>query len=248
MATAFLDPEQMTHVLATAGQPYFFRYMTPVDLKARGARSKSSYYDTYISSLKSFDFDQKTKIIKLAQTADEMILRFGCKRLQTIPWKFARVEGIERDFPHTFADVIMISATLLQSDSSQKFIKTLIHEKIHVYQRMYPLETNVLLQKVWMYKMFGLRNHFNLARNNPDLNGIVYGIKGAVLQMYRSSSPSSISDSDIKMVLMNSNKIVGSSERYEHPYERMAYQLSDIIANKNENADKSTLLWMKTNM
>ena len=177
-----------------------------------------------------------------------MILRFGCKRLHAIPWKFARVEGIERDFPHTFSDVIMISAKLLQSDSSQKFITTLIHEKIHVYQRMYPLETNILVQKVWGYKMFGLRNHFNLARNNPDLNGIVYGIKGAVLQMYNSSTPSSISDSDIKMILINPYKSVGSSERYEHPYERMAYQLSDIIANKNENIDKSTLLWMKTNM
>jgi hypothetical protein len=158
------------------------------------------------------------------------------------------VDDIERDFPHTFGDVIMISAYLLQSESTHKLITTLIHEKIHVYQRMYPLETNVLVQKVWGYKMFGLRNHFKLARNNPDLNGIVYGTNGAVLQMYNSSTPSSISDSDIKMVVMNPYKIVRSSEQHEHPYERMAYQLSDIITNKNKDVDKSTSLWMKTNM
>lgn len=246
MAAAFLDPSQMAQVLATAGNQYFFRYMTPVDLKARGARTKQSYYETYVSSLKSFDFDQKTKITKLVQAADDMILRFGCKRLHVIPWKFARVDDIESDFPHTFGDVIMISANLLQSESSNKLITTLIHEKIHVYQRMYPLETNILVQKVWGYKMFGLRNHFNLARNNPDLNGVVYGIKGPVLQMYRSSTPSSISDSDIKMVIMN--RIVRSSEQHEHPYERMAYQLSDIITNKNKEVDNYTSSWMKTNM
>lgn len=237
MAAIFFDPLQMTQVLATAGQPYFFRFMTPVDLKARGAETKTSYYETYLASLKSFDFYQKAQIIKLTKAADALIIRYGCKRLHAIPWKFARVEGIERDFPHTFADVIMMSATLLRSTNN--FITTLIHEKIHIYQRMYPLQTNVLVQKVWGYKMFGLRNHFSLARNNPDINGIVYGIKGPVLQVYNSSTPSSISDSEI----------VGSSrEEYEHPFEKMAYQLSDIIANKNKDVNKSTLLWMKTDM
>jgi len=127
-------------------------------------------------------------------------------------------------------------------EALRRVLSVLVHEKIHVYQRMYPEQTQSYVRDVLKgERAFPLADVLNeedktRTRSNPDLDGWVYRNtegphKDAVSYMvYTTDRPRSLADARIKSVNHEKGHISNtSSQVYEHPYEEMAYVMSKAI-------------------
>lgn len=116
----------------------------------------------------------------------------------------------EGGFPHTHGRFIMapsIEVILIP--------RIYVHEQVHIYQRYHPLEVNAFLTKLYPIKSIATtRDNF---RSNPDTNMIIYD---NVTSKYKD----------------NAKSLNDISDRNDHPYELMAYNLEEKILNlKNNN-------------
>ena len=136
-------------------------------------------------------------------------------------WKFALTNSrdYEEGFPHTRQDIIFITPSLLEM-SKDTIITTIIHEKIHVYQRMYPELFRASL-KTAGYVQLRERKTEPLARSNPDIDEFIYLSPKSeeMIALYNSDKPTSIMD-------------IKYSKISEHPYEEIAYAIAAEYAKK----------------
>ena len=229
----------------------YFNKMSRLDLIARKSGSSEDYKNKYYNSLIAFNNADKSKLEKCIKNIDYKIRKY--KNLYAIDWKFAKVSNdIELGYPHTLEDTIVLSPKFLETPEDQMTI-TLLHEKIHIYQRKYPLETEELILNVLEYKIKSVDpDILELARNNPDINNLNYGKDDyVILQIYNNFSPKSIADSRlVKVTDKNIQDYTPETEnmqhmhmQYEHPYEIMACYLPHIII-KGEFLEK-TNKWME---
>jgi hypothetical protein len=111
-------------------------------------------------------------------------------------------------------------------------LKTLIHEKVHLYQRYYPFETANFISMHLKLEPLDKIEHFLLARNNPDINSFVYGRDNyIIIQTYNSLQPFSLADSASMKHFYNGTTAI--TEEKEHPYETMAYLLAERIVSRD---------------
>jgi hypothetical protein len=159
---------------------------------------------------------QKTK--SLTWTVNEDLLK-------NLPWIFIKTnsKAYEDGLPHTRGpNVICLSTQTLRS-KNDVLARTLLHEKIHIYQRIYPIHTADAIKAAGYNKTNIKRTSILLARANPDLDEWIYEDtnKNPMIFVYNSATPSGIND------ISDSNGV------QEHPYETMAY----LIANKIETKE-----------
>ena len=99
-------------------------------------------------------------------------------------------------------------------------METLIHEKIHVYQKMYPDITNNIIKKL-NFKLVGKRKYSDMIRVNPDTDDNIYSYNNNIMKaQYTSINPTSIAD-----IKYN----ISQEQSYEHPYEWMAIDIAKKI-------------------
>lgn len=245
----FVSTSYMNNVINTS--PYFQR-MSALDLLARKVKNKDEYKQLYKSSLKGFDSQEKQKLIKHIAKIDTYLKIY--KNISSIPWKLSKVSIIiEQGYPHTLKDVIVLSESFFNLPDEQQAL-TLLHEKIHVYQRIFPIETEELVLNFLDFQI--KKENYDLAimkRNNPDLNDLVYGKDNFyIMQMYNSFSPNSISDSravkvdcksgEIQLVSTTDLEIPIEVTQLEHPMEIMACFIPYIILQKQ--MDTKYIKWM----
>lgn len=196
--------------------------ITPIDMHAHGFQQ--DFATEYRACIRPFRDDQ------LAWLA--VLLREAAKRLRAVgvrdgaPWRFARFcpPVAANALPHTLGRTIMLGDAFFWGDKNDCIV-TLVHEKIHVLQRLRPdfasrYVTDVLgyrrLARLDASARYALR-----VRANPDLDDYVYAVPGSqdgvAYQAYRSTQPSSLLDSALRGP---------PGAQYEHPYEHMAYALA----------------------
>ena len=225
----FMKKEDTAKFILEDPDTYTFN-LSPLDLHARQAASYQEYEEASARSASSFTSGEVFMLTKAAKKADSIIEGIkleGCpsfaENLKKIPWIFAKTEGdtYEDGLPHTRLNVIFLSTVTLSrmSADEQDMVKTLIHEKIHIQQRLHPMETLALL-KHRGYIQWKERYGVPRIRANPDLDPWIYvdpKTKKAMAAYYTSDTPSSISD------------ITLSSVNYEHPYEAIAYEVTQSL-------------------
>jgi hypothetical protein len=197
------DPDNYVHTL------------TPMDLYARKQKTVDAYLTTAAGAAMDFDTSSKVRLSKAVSKADAFFHRQGHDIIENMQWVFALTQGsvYEDGLPHTRANIIFLSQSVL-AESDDDLCKTLVHEKLHIFQRANPEKMAPLLDSAgyvrWKYRVGEPR-----IRANPDLDPWIYidpDTKAPMIAHYSSDTPRSISD-------------VNESPSDEHPFERMAYEL-----------------------
>lgn len=211
----FLSKDEVGAFIMSDKDQYLAR-LTKVDLSARKASSVEEYKKRSAAAAMDVPKDTQEAIKKHAAMIDKYLLQTGQHKLVGVPWVIAVTEGnaYENGYPHTRSNVIFLSSNDLKSID---LARTLLHEKVHVYQRMYPEDMREVMKKGG-YKPWKLRRDVPLARANPDLDEWIYTDPVSdkpMVAYYTSATPSSISDVTLE------------HPSFEHPYEKMAYDIAN---------------------
>jgi len=216
----FLSADQTKQFLLNDPDEYIHT-LNQWDLIARNIPTFQDYLNKISKAALSFDNDFKTILLNATQKADTFFNKtridgIDCEKLGSLPWVFALTKDkeYEEGLPHTRTNIIFLSTNINKTHT--KLVRTLIHEKIHVYQRLYPEETMNFLAKFGYYRW---KQRFGVPRirSNPDLDPWIYFnpvSKQPMVAYYTSDNPVSIDD-------VNINK-----PTEEHPYEQIAYNIS----------------------
>ena len=252
------DPD----IVMRAGESYFAS-LTPEDLSARRAHAISEYTDRYrqalLVSLNPRVSATLSRAVTLAATA---LAPF--KRISSIPWRIAVLSAktaVEDGFPHTHGDIIVMTERSIapyvttardfdDDDDLATLAELLVHEKVHVYQRMFPTETRRLITEWWRCESLPASVRMERARSNPDIGSTRYAIAGRTwYQRYSSDRPRNLSDSSVHVVplppsLHSSDDPIHIQQtllNYEHPNEAMAYMIASELFPDDIGDDELTL-------
>ena len=210
----FVNPDEAYNKINKNG---YIDSFNKIDMKVRNCKNIEDCKKIYKNNIILFTEEEKNKLYTLTEKANDKLKLF--KNLYNIPWKFARVtNNIDNGLPHTHNDTIYLADLYFEKSS----LDTIIHEKIHIYQKMYPEKRDILYKK-YNYEKIERENNKN-RRANPDLNDFDYKHNGKLIHSEYTENPSHLGD--IKLV--NSNK---NSSINEHPDEYFAYTITHKILN-----------------
>ena len=245
-STALVSFPSRRHVARIVqGSPYFERF-TPLDCRARGVATPEQYKKKYVdAALGELSLETRAALSKCAQRAAE-----ACRAEPAIadlgraPWRIVLFDpSVENGYPHTLGDAIFLPSTFVGWSEDDQ-VSTMIHERVHVLQRMHPEAA-----QAWIRANGYARVPDEVARRalsrvpvraNPDVDGHLYADSStgcAVAQVYASAEPASLADSRVAHVLCSSTKGVPTQPPvYEHPYEHMAYAIEKARGPPNRSA------------
>ena len=222
----FLNKNELSSFLISDKDNYHKSFHEK-DFIVRKVPNINKYNEKIQNSTSDFSLYQKEKVIYCIEKLNKTLINVkypwfdGKKAIQT-PWKIGSVMGTayENGLPHTRSDVIILPQVALDNYSQHDLTKLILHEKIHIYQKMYPKEIENYIQHNNYYK-FKKRSEITDSRANPDLNEWVYNDSNnnTFIAIYN-SNPKNISD--VTFYPNNNNN-------EEHPFEKMAYDMSETI-------------------
>jgi hypothetical protein len=164
---------------------------------------------------------------------------FEYKRILNIPWNFIFLnanEFIENNYPHTHADIIFLPSDFFLEPIYSR-VNTLIHEKIHIFQRLFPIPYHKILFNVFKLSVHSyLPKHpkYENIRQNPDNNLLLYKDKQEyILPILHDDA---VSIADVSFEKFNENKhdtVYSKLPINEHPNETLAYFLTKNIIDKS---------------
>lgn len=212
----------------------------PLDLVARNSKDVDEYRQRYVESFDYNDESKDSKNLEMAvKIADRACIKY--KNISKIKWKFAICldELIESGYPHTHRDIIILTPMCFTL-SDQDLAKTLVHEKVHVFQRKFAIETQVLLMNRLGLVLDRADIKSVSERSNPDLfnKKMIYSMNSISCSQVYYENPRSLADSrldcfqvEIKEAepRMRDKEEMEWFQSFEHPYEGMAYTIADIL-------------------
>lgn len=221
----FLIPKNDIIISKNTGQKYilddndnYFKSFTKEDLKVRHILNIDEYKKIGMRSIVDGEYKDVKILQKACKIADNKLkcIRenwFDYNKCINIPWKFCLYVGndYEEGLPHTREDVIFINKRYVKMNKT--LIQTIIHEKIHIYQKKYPKCLDIYLNERRIQK-YKLRKGTDKIRANPDVDDWVYkDSKGQEMKAIYNKNANKISD-----VTYYPTK----SQYSEHPLEQMA--------------------------
>jgi hypothetical protein len=198
---------------------FYIQLLSIADLHARGEETHNGYK---IKSMKDItNFNKKEYIRKCCIKADEWFKDRKLKYIgenhdiDKIKWVIGCMKGYyENGLPHTRGNIVFLPLNI-ENKVEKDIIKTLIHEKVHIYCRKNREKILDILRNNG-YRRKKHRSKERLIRGNPDIDEFIYEDKyGTEMKfVYNSEEPKSIMD----------GKITGE---YEHPLEMISYEIEN---------------------
>jgi hypothetical protein len=220
----FLNKEQLFDLLKNDNDNYY-KTFSKNDYKTRNINNINEYINLIKESTTDFTHVEKDKLIRCVEKVniyfDNIEYKwFNGQKANAILWKFGCVKGTlyENGLPHTRIDTIILSKEHLNTYDN-KLIKLLIHEKIHVYQKMYPNDVQLYIKLNGFIPIKKREMNDNI-RANPDLDNWIYKDKESnIYKAEYKKDPKTIRD----VIYYPSD-----SQLYEHPYETMAITIENL--------------------
>ena len=225
----------------------YFGSLTQANISARATPTNItniSIIDYYLQNIRKPTVREQNILeasIRIANTIIQPIPAF-----RRIPWNIMiSNDYIESGFPHTHVDYIIIphAHVHIAAKRPQQLAETLIHEKIHVFQRKYPCECHLLYTVYWRMSIKGLRSrhpNYDKMRANPDIDDILYNDNATNTTIFNTFAD-------------DSKPSLGTTigDERDHPHEIMAYVITHIVTNRtsyiqpsNVKYIPSTIAWM----
>lgn len=251
----FMTYKDTANFLAKDNDGYV-RNLTELDLHARNVKTHIDYLNNIDDTTVSFTDDEKKLLVKCANNADKYLrdekfaeLNYGKhldgKQIAGIKWVFANtytnyskdiIKEYEQGLPHTRENIILLSKNVLKYNELD-LTSTLIHEKIHIYQRYNPAIFDNIIKEMGLKELDKKSfRHAKYIRSNPDTNNKLYYVKPVAASgtkdydedkvmvcLYRNDKPNSIND------------VKHKNFAEEHPYEKIAYEVAENYNSKNNN-------------
>jgi hypothetical protein len=232
----FLSNNELFNFLSADNDNYYKTFLN-YDFHTRNIKNINDYVYKIKASVCDFTDLEKNKVTKSINYINSKLNNlklpyFNGYLASKIPWKLGLIDGTlyENGYPHTRNNVIILSrGTINIGNNSYKFFynnidksftQTLIHERIHVYQKMYPEYVKIYLSKNNFIKIKDRDINDNI-RANPDINQSVYkDAKGNIYKATYNNNPINIGDI---------NYATGNNQTFEHPYEKMAIEFEKYI-------------------
>ena len=253
----------------------YVRNMSELDLHARNVKTHVEYLHNIEETAISFTDEEKELLVKCANNADNYLrketfseLKYGKylngSNIAGIKWVFANtytnyfndvIKENEQGLPHTRENIILLSKNVLKYDELN-LTNTLIHEKIHIYQRYNSDIFDKIIKDMGLKeldkKMF---KHAKYIRSNPDTNNKLYyyaknndnsmGLLNTMMNIGGEAEDNKeIKDYDDEKVMVclyrndkpNSiNDVKQKDYAAEHPYEKVAYEIAENFYKNNKN-------------
>lgn len=228
-----LSKKDAEHILQRNADS-FYDTLTDMDLKMRGVSSAEEYRDKIRNCCAEPTMGDRFRIGWIIMCAcftlcythpvqNEWFDSIQCSL--NIPWNIGIVDDTDRyeaGLSHTRGDIIFITRkTLYEPD----IITTMIHEKIHTYQKTYPSSIQNYIRIFNFTPKITLRE--NVKRNgeyvraNPDTNEWIY--------MDANNHPLKAIYSHNAETIRHVQYTPCNSQYCEHPYERMVYDILAIM-------------------
>lgn len=189
----FMTYKDTANFLAKDNDGYV-RNLTELDLLARNVKTHIDYLNNIDDTTVSFTEDEKKLLVKCANNADKYLrdekfaeIKYGKhldgKEIAGIKWVFANtyanyskdvIKEYEQGLPHTRENIILLSKNVLKYDELD-LTSTLIHEKIHIYQRYNPELFDKIITEMGLKELDKKSfRHAKYIRSNPDTNNKLY--------------------------------------------------------------------------
>lgn len=219
----FMTKEETALFLKTDPDSYV-KNLSPLDLHARKVGNEQMYMRVASEAADDFTREQMIRYTAAAKAADAFFKNtkidgLNMNEIVNLPWVLAITSGnkYEDGLPHTRANIIFVSNELDETQNS--LTRTLVHEKMHIYQRLYPEVMTQFLESRG-YKRWKQRMGEPRLRANPDVDPWIYIdpiSKEPMAAYYATDKPVSITDVMLEDVA------------FEHPYEKIAYEIAQRI-------------------
>ena len=241
----------------------YVRNMTDLDLHARKVKTHMEYINNIEDTAISFTDDEKDLLKRCAENADIFLRNESFKELKymkymkyagyingnniaDIKWVFANtytnrfndiLKENEEGLPHTRENVIFLSKNVLKYDELN-LTNTLIHEKIHIYQRYNSKIFDKIISEMGL-KELDKKSYKNAKyiRSNPDTNNKIYYMAHAA----RTDPATEIDEDSIMVCLYRNDKpngindVIHTNYAKEHPYEKIAYEIAENFYKNNKD-------------
>ena len=245
----FLSADETRDLISSNADGYFERF-TQNDLRARTKQSASSMgryvvtLEQYIQGFNCSDFTESNKDliddciakIETIVVKDPYVDWVDSDKFHSIPWKIGLIEddSYEYGMPHTRVDTILINKRSLIKpilfENAQRcrndrkdFMNTLIHEKLHVYQKLYPEDFKKYLDHHGFVK-YARYGNGDLA-SNPDTDEYVYMKKSGLEKVVYCGKYAKGDKIGVKSIVYQPI----NDPKYDHPRELAVYNLLENL-------------------
>ena len=225
----FMTAEE-TRSFFVKDEDHYLEFLSDYDIMSLKSESKSDYLEKSLLDALDFDDYQKARLTEACEDSDKFlksiyIPHINTKKMAEMDWKLSLTTGetYEDGYPHTRMDIIFITPKVINM-RYRNLVRTMIHEKVHVYERLYPYDMERWLRYSG-FKRYKRFKEYSLRRSNPDLDGWVYldPEGNETLAVFRNRNPTGIDDA---------NYPGGRNYMMEHPNETLAYYIDFKYANE----------------